>query len=226
MNFAQFRRNHPGFITAVLLTLVALVALDTYVIRKRQAYQAEIARLRSGMSRLERQRTDAILASDAKHFQVMVALARRQAEGDRELHLAVAVDSGAMLLEQEGALLREMPVQVGPERVVGTAPDTVRMAVPRGARTVERVLDGSAVWEVPRWVYQDRGTPVPADRSVKGALGPAAVVLAGGTVVYSLPTTGPLADSAYVMPGSIRARTADLLAVLPNLKPGMTIYFY
>ena len=48
------------------------------------------------------------------------------------LHLSVSVDSGTMFLEREGAVLREMPVRVGREQLAGTAPDTVRVAAPRG----------------------------------------------------------------------------------------------
>jgi hypothetical protein len=61
---------------------------------------------------------------------------------------------------------------------------------------------------------------------VTGALGPAAIVLSGGTVIYAMPTTGPLNDSSYVLPGSVRASAVDLKAILPNLTPGMKIYFY
>ena len=51
---------------------------------------------------------------------------RRQANLDKDLHLSVAVDSGVMYLEREGALLREMPIDVGPEKRVGIAPDTLK----------------------------------------------------------------------------------------------------
>jgi hypothetical protein len=66
----------------------------------------------------------------------------------------------------------------------------------------------------------------PTERAFKGALGPAAIVLVGGTVIYSLPTVGPLNDSLYVLPGSVRTRAADLEAIAANLKAGMTVYFY
>jgi hypothetical protein len=196
------------------------------MIYKRAKYRAEIERLRSGMTAFERQRTDMALASDQNHFRVMVELLRRQAQGDKDLHLSITVDSGVMHLEREGAKLRDMRVQVGPERWVGRAPDTVKMTAPRGSRKIERVLDGSASWEIPRWVYSDRGIAEPQDRTLKGALGPVAIVLNGGTVIYSMPSVGPLNDSAYVMPGSLRAKAADLRAVAPNLKPGLTVYFY
>jgi hypothetical protein len=208
------------------LAILALIAIDGWLIAKRVRYQREIARLRAGMSDVERRRTDAILSSNENKLRVMIELVRRQAQGDKELHLTVSVDSAVMYLEREGALLREMPMQVGPERRVGTAPDTIHIAAPRGTRTVERVLSEDDAWEVPGWVFTDRGIPEAADRTLKGALGPAAIVLSGGTVIYSMPSVGPLNDSTYVMPGAIRARAADLKAIAPNLKPGVTVYFY
>jgi hypothetical protein len=61
---------------------------------------------------------------------------------------------------------------------------------------------------------------------VKGALGPIAVLLDDGTVVYSRPTEGPLADDAYVLPGGVRADAADLEAIRENLGPGLPVYFH
>ena len=206
--------------------LVALVALDMWLIARRNRYAEEDARLREGMSALQRQQADGILSNEQNKLRVMIELARRQAQLDKQLHLAIPVDSGVMYLEQEGALLREMPVEAGPEKRVGAPPDTVHLAAPRGTRTVERILDADDAWEVPAWVYTDRGLTPPAERTLKGALGPAAVVLVGGTVIYAMPSVGPLNDSTYVLPGSIRARAADLQAIAPNLKAGMTVYFY
>jgi hypothetical protein len=217
--------HHRALIVFSSIILV-LIALDAWLMTRRVRYQEEIVRLRAGMSDVERRRTDAILSSSENRLRVIVELARRQAQGDRDLHLTVSIDSGVMTLEREGALLREMPVQVGPERRVGTPPDTMHMAAPRGARTVERVLGERDAWEVPAWVYAERGVPVATDRFVRGALGPAAIVLSGGTVIYAMPGVGPLNDSAYVLPGSVRARVEDIRAVVPNLKPGMTVYFY
>ena len=222
----EFRHAYPGILATMGIAVALLLAIDGWLLYKRTKYQREISRLRAGMTAVERHRVDVEVASDERKLQVMVELARRQALGDMNLHLSVAVDSGMMHLSREGAMLRDMQVVVGPERWVDTPPDTVKMVAPRGTRTIERVIDGPGAWEVPRWVYTDRGVAVPDDRTLKGALGPAAVLLNGGTVIYSMPTVGPLNDSSYVMPGSIRARTEDLSAVLPNLKPGMTVYFY
>jgi hypothetical protein len=61
---------------------------------------------------------------------------------------------------------------------------------------------------------------------VVGALGPVAILLQGGAVIYSLPTVGPLRDTAYVLPGAVRANAEDLRAIIPNLTPGTPVYFY
>lgn len=222
----EFRHAYPGILATMSVALLLMLAVSGWLLYKRVGYQREIDRLRSGMTEAERQRTDMLMSSTKNRFQVMLELIRRQALGDKELHLAVTVDSSIMRLQREGALLRDMPVTVGPEKVVGTPPDTVHMAIPRGTRTVEKIIDASDGWEVPRWVYEDRGLAVPEDRTVKGALGPVAILLNGGTVLYAMPSAGPLNDSSYVLPGSVRLRAEDLRAIRPNLKAGMRVYFY
>jgi len=221
----EFRHAYPGILATMTVALLVMLAADGWLIYKNHYYTSEVARLRSGMSDAEKKQADAVIATEENKLRVAVALIKRQAQGDKELHVSIAVDSGRMILEQEGALLREMPVEVAPAKIIGSGPDTVRMSPPRGARTVEKVLNGGS-WEVPKWVYTDRGLEIPADRSVKDALGPVAILLNGGTVIYSLPTVGPLADPNYILPGSIRARAADIRAIAPNLTPGRTVYLY
>jgi len=226
MTFSHFRRRHPALIAALAVIVAGLLAIDGWVLYKRQAYEAEIARLRSDMSDVERRRSDAITNTNEKRLEMMMELLRRQAKIDKEIHLAVAVDSGKMYLERDGALLREMSVEVPAERKVDAGHDTVHLAAPRGTRTVERILGPTDAWDVPSWVYTDRGLTPPTTKSEVGALGPVAIVLNGGTVIYSLPTVGPLNDSAYVLPGSIRVSAEDLRAVTPNLQRGTVVYFY
>src|SRR5919202_6092158 len=226
MDFRTFARYHRSFLAFFVLLVVALLSLDAFLIYKRNKYEREIVRLRAGMSDVERRRTDVVLASEGRRLEMMLALMRRQARVDKRIHLAVPVDSARMYLEREGAILRDIPIQIGPEKRVGVPPDTVHMVTPRGERTVERVLGKDDGWEIPSWVYSDRGLPVPAERTVKGALGDIAFVLSGGTVIYSPPTVGPLNDTTYVLPGSIRASAEDLRAIAPNLKPGTPVYFY
>jgi hypothetical protein len=225
LGWREFRRNYRGFISTLTLAVILFGALDVFLVMRYQRYQKETRELRAAMTDVERRRTDEILAQNENRLKVMVELFRRQAKVDPALHLSVSLDSSVMYLQREGALLREMPITVGPERRVGTAPDTVHIAAPRGKRTVEAVLGESDVWEVPAWVYADRGIPVGETR-LEGALGPAAIRLDGGTVIYSLPSVGPLNDSSYVLPGAIRVRASDLKAIVPNLRPGVAVYFY
>lgn len=178
------------------------------------------------MTELERNRADEIVATEHDRLRIAVQLLRRQAQGERELHLAVAIDSGRMYLEREGALLRAMRIEVAPERRVGAPPDTVRIAPPRGLRTVERVLSNGDGWDVPAWLYSERGMSPDSARALPGALGPVAVILDGGIVIYSMPASGPLNDSGYVLPGAVRTSASDLRAILPNLTTGMRVYFY
>lgn len=222
----EFRLAYPGILATAFFALAVMLAASGWLIWKRFRYESEIDRLRAGMSDVERERTDVILASDQNRFRIMMELVRRQALGDQDLHLAVSVDSGVMYLQREGAVLREMAIRIGPERAVGEGADTVRMAAPRGTRTVEEVLAGGEAWQVPRWVYVDRGLPVPEQRLVEGSLGERAIRLSGGTVIHATPDAGPLADSSYIMPGSIRVTAEDLTAIAPNLEPGMRVYFY
>jgi len=225
-NWAEFRQAYPGILATMGIALLVMLAFDMWLLYNRNRYETEIERLRGGMSDFEKEKADMILASDERRLSVMIELIRRQSRVDATLHLGVSLDSSVMYLERDGARLRVMPVRVGPEKTVGVPPDTVRMVVPRGVRTVERVIDSTTTWEVPNWVFTDRGLPVPAERSVTGALGQVAIVLNGGTVIYSPPRAGPLTEPEYVLPGSVRASAEDLRAVAPNLKPGMKVYFY
>ncbi len=221
----EFRHSYPGLVATMTIAVLLFLAADGWLLFRTRRYGRETAELRASMSDVERKRTDVLLSQDQNRLKVMVELFKRQARVDETLHLSVSLDSGVMYLERDGALLREMPVTVGPERRVGTAPDTVHIAAPRGRRTVERLLGESDAWEIPRWVYADRGIP-PGQSALTGALGPAAIVLDGGTVIYSLPSVGPLNDSSYVLPGAIRVRAADLKAIAPNLSPGVAVYLY
>lgn len=223
--WAEFREAYPRIVTAMALGLLALLALDAWVLYKRVSYRRETTRLRRSMSEVEKKRADTILAAAEGRMALQVELVRRRALGDPSLNLAVAVDEGRMYLQREGARLREMRVRVGPEAAIGDPPDAIRLAPPRGQRTVLRAVGPSYRWQVPSWVYAQRGLP-PARGAVEGALGPAAILLDGGTVIYSRPKAGPLADDAYVMPGAVRAEAKDLDALLENVAPGMPVFFY
>jgi hypothetical protein len=182
-------------IVSLAVVLAGLLSADGWLFAKRIGYEREISRLRGGMTSVEQRKADLEFAANKDRLKVMVALIRRQEQGDRALHLAVAVDSGVMYLSQERALLRSMPVRVGPDQLVGKPPDTVRVAAPRGTRTIAAIA---------------------ADT----------ITLSGGTEIYADAHGDWLNDRAGVSPGNVRARAADLKAILPVLTPGMNVYLY
>ncbi|HUQ83359.1 MAG TPA: hypothetical protein VM076_19550 [Gemmatimonadaceae bacterium] len=223
-SWREFRHAYPGIVSVLFVVLVSMLAVDGWLVSQRVRYARENARLRAGMTDQELRKTNMLSTEEQNKVRVALELMRRQANLDNDLHLSVAVDSGVMYLERQGALLREMPIDVGPDKRVGVPPDTLKIAAPRGQRKVERVLGAKDRWEVPSWVYTDRGLPVPEDRHV--VLGPGAIVLSGDAVIYAQPTDGPLSDTSYILPGGIRARAQDLRAIAPNLTAGMSVYLY
>ena len=191
-SWREFRLAYPGIITVLFVALVSMVAIDGWLVYQRVRYAGETARLRASMTDQERRKADMVIAAEQNRTRVALELMRRQANIDKDLHISVAVDSGVMYLERDGALLREMPVDVGSETRVGASPDTLKIVAPRGARTVERVLGAKDRWEIPKWVYLDRGLPVPDDRMVAGARGPRAGGVYGGGGFFTHPAAGPV----------------------------------
>ena len=138
----DFRRAYPGFVFVLGLGLLAMLAVDGWLFGKRVKYNHDVAQLRSHMSEAEKQRTDAIVESEQNKLRIAIELAKRQAKFDKKLHLNVSVDSSRMYLTREGALLREMPVQFGPERPVSAGDSAPPAAIPRGERTVAELSEG------------------------------------------------------------------------------------
>lgn len=147
----DFRRAYPGFVFTLLIALFAMLAIDGFLIYKRRAYESEVARLRANMSEQERARTDAIVAAEQNKARIAIELARRQAKLEKRLHLSVALDSGKIYLEREGAVLREMAAVFGPEAKVG--PDSIPVVIPRGETSVAKatadgiMLEGGTIIE-------------------------------------------------------------------------------
>jgi hypothetical protein len=215
------------FLTTLLGAVLLLVlAVDVFLIVRRQRYEAEEKRLRENMTEVERLTADAIVTKERERTEVMFELVRRQALGDPTLHLSVMIDSSVMILERSNAILRRMPVAIGPEQAVDTLPGARRVAIPSGVRTLERLIAADEGYLLPEWVWQQRNLPVPEDRADPDFLGAGGFVLNGGTLVYALPEKGPLADSTWVMPGTIRISSEDLEAIRPNLVRGMKVYLF
>jgi hypothetical protein len=221
----EFHETYPRISVGMALCLALLFLVALALICKRIEYGRELAHLRASMTQAEVQRVDAIESVENNLVAMTVELARQEALRARTLHLVVDSGKSLMYLEREGAVLREMPVRLGREANVGARPDVVCLAPPRGKRFVERVVDGTYRWAVPECSFIQRGQPVPGERLLPGALGPLAIILDGGAVIYSQPTSGPLSDTNYVLSGSVRADAADIEAIKANLQPGMAVYF-
>jgi hypothetical protein len=137
----DFRRAYPGFVFVLGLGLTAMVAVDGWLLFKRVRYNQEVTQLRAHMTDAERQRTDAIVQAEQNKLRIAIELAKRQAKFDKKLHLNVSIDSSRMYLTREGALLREMPVQFGPERGISDSSAAPPAVVPRGERTIADLSD-------------------------------------------------------------------------------------
>jgi hypothetical protein len=163
----DFRRAYPGFVFVLGLGLVSMIAVDAWLFAKRVKYNHDVAQLRSHMTEAERERTDAIVQSEQNKLRIAIELAKRQAKFDKKLHLNVSIDSSRMYLTREGALLREMPVQFGPERGVSAGDSVPPAAIPRGERTVADLSDsritldgGASILTSPTSLASD-STPIP-----------------------------------------------------------------
>ena len=137
----DFRHAYPGFVFVLGLALAAMVAVDGWLLFKRVKYNHDVTQLRAHMTVAERERTDAIVQAEQNKLRIAIELAKRQAKYDKKLHLNVSIDSSRMYLTREGALLREMPVQFGPERAASESSDAPPAAVPRGERTIADLSD-------------------------------------------------------------------------------------
>lgn len=222
--WGEFRSAYPRIVTGMALGAVALLAVDAALLVQRTRYVRELNAIRVSMSTLERERADALVALADGRGELQAAVARQQAIAERGLNLAVSLEEGTMHLQREGARLRTMRVEVGPELDLAGSPGASRIVPPLGRRLLARVVDADYSWRVPGWLAARRGAGTP--EQVVGGLGPIALILDDGTVIYSRPSRGPLADDAYVLPGAVRAGAEDLRTIRENLSPGVPVYFH
>jgi hypothetical protein len=145
--WSGFREAYPTFLKVIAVLFLLLVAGDMWLFYRRNAYGEEITRLRAGMTDAERKKSDLVVQSEQDKVRLAIELAKRQAHFDPRLHLSIAVDSGVMYLERDGALLRVMRVSLAPAKVPGVKTkngDTTAVTLPRGERTVQQVIAGDS----------------------------------------------------------------------------------
>lgn len=162
-SWKDFRRAYPGFVFVLGLGLAAMLAVDGWLVAKRVKYNHDVAQLREHMTAAERERTDAIVQSEQNKLRIAIELAKRQAKFDKRLHLNVSVDSARMYLTREGALLREMPVQFGPERPASPTDTAPPAAIPRGERTIADLGDTKIVLDGGTQILSSSTTQLASD---------------------------------------------------------------
>jgi len=159
----DFRRAYPGFVLVLGLGLAAMVAVDAWLLFKRVSYNRDVAQLRAHMTQAERERTDGIVQAEQNKLRIAIELVKRQAKFDKKLHLNVSIDSSRMYLTREGALLREMPVQLGPERAASASSDAPPAAVPRGERTIADLAGDKIALDGGATIFTSKASPLAAD---------------------------------------------------------------
>src|SRR5690348_18331455 len=63
-SWKDFRRAYPGFVFVLGLGLAAMIAVDGWLVAKRVKYNNDVTQLREHMTTAEKERTDAIVASE------------------------------------------------------------------------------------------------------------------------------------------------------------------
>jgi hypothetical protein len=161
----DFRRAYPGFVFVLGIALFAMIAVDGWLLFKRVQYNRDVSQLRSHMTDAERQRTDAIVQAEQNKLRIAIELAKRQSKFDKRLHLNVSIDSSRMYLTREGAVLREMGVQFGPERGVSDSSSAPPAAIPRGERTIADLSDTKITLDGGAFIFTSQTPKLESDTS-------------------------------------------------------------
>ena len=163
--WSDFRRAYPGFVFVLGIALFAMLAVDAWLLFKRVQYNHDVSQLRAHMTDAERQRTDAIVEAEQNKLRIAIELAKRQSKFDKRLHLNVSIDSSRMYLTREGAVLREMPVQFGPERGVSDSSSAPPAAIPRGERTIADLSDTKITLDGGAFIFSSQTPKLEGDTS-------------------------------------------------------------
>jgi len=205
--------HYPRSASVLAVAIVLALLADLFIIFQQYRFKHEAAELGTAILRAEEQRSELAQQADLDLAQARTLLPRRDALVPVELHLSVDRRQGVMYLIRDRAILREMPVYLGPE--LAARPDD-----PAPPLKTRRVL---------RLVEPPRDSGVDPLQQVSNTPGPQSVpalsyALSGGLVLYSLPDTGFSEDD--LPPKGVRLEPGDLAALKEALHPGLRVYFY
>lgn len=229
-SIAELRRDHPVFFWGILAVLILLVSATTAVAIRVPGYQRDAKLLDQRMDETERETRDRILNARTRRSELALALLQRElrlkALQEKRLHLAINTEDSTLALRHGAATLREVPVRIGADSVI-RAPDgkTWRVIRALGERHLAK-KETSPTVTVPEWVYVSRGEAVPAEdaRRVEGGLGRYVIRLDDGTEIYSMPKSGPFAESVKL--GAFATSEADMAAIFEAVGAETPVYIY
>ena len=222
----EFRDSSPFLSLFLAITVAALLLTSIALLIFLGLYKGELMAVQSRLTLSEQRRVFALSSTQNNKLSLAIELTKRLAQIDSSVHLTIDTQKQIMVLARHNATLREMSVQIGASATIDTKSDQFRISIPLGQRHIVKVVDADYPWVIPDWLIKKQGLQLASGNVLSGALGSCAVILNGGTVIYTRPSIGPLNDATYVLPGSIRMTTQDARAIRKELRPGMDVYFY
>ena len=220
------------FLSSTAFVLSAFFIALTLLGASRWArYNEETERLTAGMTEDERALQARILDARTTSLEAAYALGGLQIEHaalvEESIHLRVDIEAAELALIQDGKVLRETAIEVGPEgEVLGDGNRRWIFTLPRGQLTVSKVSANQA-FSVPDWWYVEHHKPIPEDGALEKQkiYGDHTWELSDGTLIYATPSVGPWSTGEHRY-GAIVASAGDLKAMAPLIQEGAPVYVY
>lgn len=142
----------------------------------------------------------------------------------KEFYIAIDTHKREFSFHFADKVVRDAPVEVGPQKTIVSGKKTWTFAPLTGAFSVTEKFENSG-WKVPEWVYRmDGRTPPKELPTVSNGLGRYVIVLGNDYVIHSPPP--PDSPLKGVKPGSFMMSEADLAAIWPRVGPATRVYVF
>lgn len=142
-----------------------------------------------------------------------------------DFYIAINTEQKKLIFHYGDRILREAPVEVGPELEIENEQGDSWTFIPlKGAfKVVDK--DYAAKWKIPEWVYLLQGEDAPEEPPVvPNGIGRYVVELPHEYMIHSPPSEeSPLKGP---MPGSFMIPEEDLRAIWPRITKGMSVYVF
>ena len=118
-------------------------------------YKLEVIQLQKTMTKAEQKRLEAISLTQTNQLALSMEMTRRMSEGDKDFNLSIDTQKKLMTLSREGAVLREIAIEIGASAYVGSAPNRVKISLPLGKRTISNINDTIILLDSGSIIYTD-----------------------------------------------------------------------